>query len=149
MLLRRMQVLIATLWVGSLWTVGYLAAPTLFMTLPDKVLAGSIAGSLFQVQAWVSLACGVILLIAIGWVDTARDGNNRSLLLLVGGMLGCAALMHFGLHPLLAALRESATATGGVMTPDIKTKFGILHGLSSLVYLIESGLGVALVFKIR
>ncbi|MCE2832533.1 MAG: DUF4149 domain-containing protein, partial [Oxalobacteraceae bacterium] len=46
------RVLLVTFWVGSLWTVGYLAAPTLFATLPDRALAGSIAGSLFRVEAW-------------------------------------------------------------------------------------------------
>ena len=57
------RVLLVTFWVGSLWTVGYLAAPTLFATLPDRALAGSIAGSLFRVQAWVSVGCGLLLLL--------------------------------------------------------------------------------------
>jgi hypothetical protein len=33
-----------------LWAVGYLAAPTLFATLSDRVLAGTIAASLFKNQ---------------------------------------------------------------------------------------------------
>ncbi|MGH8809748.1 MAG: DUF4149 domain-containing protein, partial [Noviherbaspirillum sp.] len=49
MLVARARLLIATLWVGSLWAVGYLVAPTLFATLPDSVLAGTIAGRLFRV----------------------------------------------------------------------------------------------------
>ncbi|HEX7634207.1 MAG TPA: DUF4149 domain-containing protein, partial [Noviherbaspirillum sp.] len=52
----RARLLIATLWVGSLWTVGYLVAPTLFATLSDRALAGMIAGSIFRLEAWLSVA---------------------------------------------------------------------------------------------
>ena len=30
-----------TLWIGALWTVGYVVAPTLFSTLSDRALAGT------------------------------------------------------------------------------------------------------------
>jgi len=32
--------LAATAWVGGQWAIGYLAIPVLFLTLPDKMLAG-------------------------------------------------------------------------------------------------------------
>ena len=65
MLLARTRLLVATLWAGSLWGVGYIAAPTLFAVVPDRVLAGTIAGSLFNTQAWVSIACGVLMLLLL------------------------------------------------------------------------------------
>ena len=34
-----------TLWIGGLWTIGYIVAPTLFYTLSDRVLAGALAGN--------------------------------------------------------------------------------------------------------
>lgn len=147
MLIIRMRLLIATLWAGSLWTVGYLAAPTLFVSLPDKVLAGTIAGSLFHVQAWLSIFCAItlIVLLKLG----AKKMDNKALLRIVVGMLVCACVMHFGLHPFMAALRESTVATAGVMAAEAKMKFGILHGLSSSIYLIESLLAVALILKVR
>jgi len=39
--------IVITLWVGALWAIGYLAAPTLFHVLDDRALAGKVAGQLF------------------------------------------------------------------------------------------------------
>ena len=47
--------LLATVWCGSLWTIGYIVAPTLFAMLEDRQLAGSIAGRLFHAEAWIGL----------------------------------------------------------------------------------------------
>ena len=51
----QLRTLIVTFWVGSMWTVGYLVAPALFATLPERALAGSIAANLFRIEAWVSV----------------------------------------------------------------------------------------------
>ncbi|MES2016126.1 MAG: DUF4149 domain-containing protein, partial [Pseudomonadota bacterium] len=55
MLASKARLLLITLWAGSLWTIGYVVAPTLFATLHDRVLAGVIAGSMFTSQAWLSM----------------------------------------------------------------------------------------------
>ncbi|MDP9109581.1 MAG: DUF4149 domain-containing protein, partial [Pseudomonadota bacterium] len=47
---RTLQDLLVVLWTGSLWTIGYLVAPTLFLTLPDSMLAGTIAARMFRVE---------------------------------------------------------------------------------------------------
>jgi len=151
---QRARLLIATIWVGSLWTVGYLVAPTLFATLFDRTLAGTIAGSLFRVQTWVSLGCGIAL-IALLQLGMRRESDRpvkkqtKTLMSVVAGMLSCALLMQFGLQPMMASLRASAAVAGGVMNSDLRMQFGLLHGASSLIYLIESVLGVALILKIR
>ena len=44
-----------TLWVGGLWAIGYLVAPTLFATLADRQLAAMLAGKLFILIGWVGL----------------------------------------------------------------------------------------------
>ena len=35
--------LAVTLWVGGLWAIGFMAAPALFASLKDRVLAGEVA----------------------------------------------------------------------------------------------------------
>jgi hypothetical protein len=149
MFFKRVNLLIVTLWVGSLWTVGYLAAPVLFATLPDKVLAGTIAGSMFRVQAWLSVFCAIFLLISSG-IGSANNSviRNKVWFGLVLSMLACTLIGYFGLHPLMAALRETA-GPEGVMASDARAKFGMLHGISSGIYLIQSLLGAALVLKSR
>lgn len=131
--LSRARILITTAWVGSGWTVGYLVAPTLFKTLPDSAQAGTIAGSLFQVQAWFSVMCAVLLM------GLARYGHAR-VSRLIPGMLICTLLGYFALHPFMAHLREL-----GLHDPDVKWQFGVLHGISSGIYLMQSILGAMLV----
>ena len=141
MLAMRARLLIACLWAGSLWAVGYLVAPTLFITLPDQVLAGTIAGKLFRVEAWLSVVCGIVLITLCYF--HAPDGRLKKLLVLSVGMLLCTLVGYFGIQPFMASLREATV--GGVITTDAKTQFGILHGVASGIYFIQSLLGVALV----
>ncbi|MFI4940703.1 MAG: DUF4149 domain-containing protein [Burkholderiales bacterium] len=145
MRLMRVRLLVATLWVGSLWTIGYVAAPTLFATLFDRVLAGTAAGNLFRVEAWLSIMCGALLLALQIWQDKhVRSREAR----LMGAMLACTLIGYFCLQPFMAALREAA-GPAGVMASDGKLKFAVLHGVASGFYLIESLLGGALILKIR
>lgn len=147
---KRVQVLLATIWAGSLWTVGYLVAPILFGTLEDKVLAGTIAGNLFQAVAWLSLFCGSILIFTCKLTaDKPLTRDNRQVLLLVGSMLTCTLIGYFFLHPYMVDLRVFMREAVGIDLTVAKTRFGLLHGLSSVMYLLESLLAVALIFKIR
>lgn len=148
-LVARARLLVATLWAGSLWTVGYLVAPTLFASLPDRVLAGTIAGQLFRIEAWLSLGCAVMLLVLVRTVSGPENGRTRrQLLWLIAGMLGCVLVGYFGLQPFMSALRDAA-GSSGVMNSESKMQFGILHGISSTFYLVQSVLALVLVIKIR
>ncbi|MBA5686949.1 DUF4149 domain-containing protein [Duganella sp. LX47W] len=145
-MLARARLLVATAWAGSLWTVGYLAAPTLFGTLSDRVLAGTIAASLFHAEALLSIACAALLLLLL-WLDkTGLLGARRTTLLLALVMLACTLVSHFGLQPEMAALRAAA-GPGGVMESAAKGRFGMLHGVSSSIYLFQSLLAAWLVVK--
>lgn len=142
----RLRLLLTTLWAGSLWTVGYVAAPTFFATLPDRMLAGTVAGNLFRVEAWLSMACGVLLLALYG---IARElPNRRTLLWLAAAMLACTLVGYFGIQPYMAALKTAA-GPEGVMEGATRARFGMLHGVASAIYLVQSVLAVALVLKQR
>ena len=145
-LLPSTRLLVTTLWAGSLWTVGYLVAPVLFSTLSDRVLAGSIAGSIFRIEAWLSVGCGLVLLAMVAFDDASRE--RRSLLRLIVVMLLSVVVGYFGLQPWMAALREAA-GQSGVMEGAARTQFGILHGVASLIYLFQSVLALVLVLKVR
>lgn len=144
----RVRMLLATLWVGSLWTIGYVVAPTLFATLADRMLAGFIAGKLFRIEAWLSVACAIALIVSFRWPVDGRDTRARQhLLWIVSGMLVCTLLGYFGMQPFMAALKESAV--GGGMDAAARSRFGLLHGVASVFYLIQSILGILLVWKLR
>jgi uncharacterized membrane protein (UPF0136 family) len=139
--------LLATAWVGITWGIGYVAAPTLFAHL-ERMQAGSMAGHMFRVEALVSLVAGVLLL----WLFARAaelDGRTRKQgLLLVAVMLGATLIGYYGLQPLMADLRAAA-GPGGVMESEAARRFGMLHGVSSLFYLLKSLAGVWLVLRLR
>ena len=137
MFVSRARLLVVTLWAGSLWTIGYLVAPTLFGTLNDRVLAGMIAGSMFTTGAWVSLACGAATLGLLAVSKDMTDQRRKTLYIIVGAMLVVLFLNHFGLRPIMAELKEAGD----------KAKFGMLHGVSMVLYLTQSVLAVFLVAK--
>ncbi|MDC8756297.1 DUF4149 domain-containing protein [Janthinobacterium fluminis] len=145
--LARLRVVVATLWAGSLWTVGYLVAPTLFATLSDRALAGSIAGSMFRNGAVLSAAFALLML-ALLRRDAAGLAPRRRRLLtgLVLAMLACVLLNYLGIQPLIAAIREAA-GPGGLDASPQRKLFGMLHGVSMLVYLAQSALAAVLIWK--
>ena len=145
-MLTRIRLLVATLWAGSLWAIGFVVAPTLFGTLSDRVLAGNIAGSMFRAEAWLSIACAVILLALLQWAPGALEPKRRRLLgALVLSMLVCALVSHFGITPLMAELK--AQAPSGIMDDAMRSRFGMLHGVSTLVFAVQSLLAGVLIWK--
>ncbi len=142
-----LRILLVTLWAGSLWTVGYLAAPVLFASLPDRSLAGSIAGMLFRAQAWLSLACGLLLLLLL-WLDKSWSSKRTSVILVIA-MLACVSIGYFALQPFIAEIRAAAANNGGLMDEAMRARFGMLHGVASVIYLLQSVLALVLVTKTR
>lgn len=123
--------LLVTLWVGSVWAIGYIAAPALFANLDDSELAGMLAGQLFTATAWLGMACAVLLLL----VYLMQRGRGiftqwRSWLVLV--MLAFTVVGEF----VLRAQMELARGTEG---------FARLHGTAQLVFLAVAVMGLALV----
>ncbi|KAF0102056.1 MAG: hypothetical protein FD187_207 [bacterium] len=134
-----------TLWVGGLWAVGYLAAPTLFYSLDDRVLAGMLAGRMFGYIAWVGLICGVWLLL----FRLARLGGTalkQGFFWIVLIMLLLSLAQQFGIQPILQQLKDQALPKD-VMESLFRDRFTAWHGVSSAVYLIQSLLGLAAVAK--
>jgi hypothetical protein len=142
----RVRLLVAALWAGSLWTIGYVVAPTLFLSLHDNVQAGMIVGFLLRTEAWLSIACAVVLYVMVK-VAPFEPARKRTLSLVIVGMLACALIIYVGLQPVMAQLREAAGAAGLKGTPEGR-QFGILHGVSQLVYLVESVLAGLLLVKL-
>lgn len=140
--------LLTVVWVGSLLTIGYAVAPVLFTAL-DRISAGAVAAQLFRIEGVLGVICGVLLLVlANGLIRRGNDAYRR-LRWLIAGMLVCVLLGYFALQPFMNAIRVAALEAGTDVahSPDA-TRFGVLHGVSSLFYLIESLLAIALVWKL-
>ena len=125
--------ILLTLWVGSLWVAGFVVAPLLFAELDSRAQAGSVAGSLFTLTSYIGLVCGSLLLLVNGTVF--RCINWR--LVVIVCMLLLVAVGQFVITPMVADLRVQGLSG----TP----RFGQLHGLASVLFIITSVLGLVLV----
>jgi uncharacterized membrane protein len=135
------------LWVGGLWAIGYIAAPTLFAELSDRQLAGNLAGELFKWIAWVGIVSGAYLLI----FRLGRQGFQalkQAYFWIVLVMLLLTLGQHFGIQPVMQAIKDQAMPQA-VMETAFRSRFAAWHGVSSVVYLIESLLGLILVWRYR
>ncbi len=129
-----------TLWVGGLWAIGYVAAPVLFSSLGDRQLAGMVAGKLFAIIGWVGLGCTAYLLIFL----IGRWGGavfKRAVFWLLVLMALMTAASQFGIQPLMAQLKADALPRE-VMESVLRDRFATWHGVSSILYLIQSLLGL-------
>ena len=132
-----------TLWVGGMWAIGYMAAPVLFASLNDRQLAGVIAGKLFALIGWVGLGSAAYLLIFL----ISRWGGRffkSSVFWLVLIMALLVVASQFGIQPLMAQLKADALPRE-VMESVLCDRFETWHGVSSILYLIQSMLGLWLV----
>lgn len=134
---------VLTFWVGGQWAVGYLVAPTLFAAMTDRPLAGMLAGKLFATLGWVGLACAAYLLLFLLLHD-GRPALRQRAFWMILVMLLLTAAGQFGIHPLLAQLKADALPRE-VMNSVLRDRFMAWHGISSVLYLLQSALGLLVV----
>lgn len=132
-----------SLWVGALWAIGYLAAPVLFAMLDDRAMAGRVAGVMFSYVGWLGMAVSAYLLV---FLALRKNGAafRCSVFWLVLLMLFLTMAGQFGIQPILAQLKADSLPRE-VMESAMRDRFMVWHGVSSIVYLIESLLGLLLV----
>jgi len=144
----KFALIVITLWVGALWAIGYLAAPTLFYALQeDKQMAGMLASKMFTLIAYIGIASAFYLLIhrlvRFGTQALKQGFFWATLVMLLLTLAG-----HFGVQPILASLKAQAMPTD-VMQTVFADRFKTWHGVASIAYLIESLLGLVLVLCAR
>ena len=125
----KLMVLVAALWWGSLTTLGFFVVPMLFSNLPTPAMAGNIAAKLFAVQTWVSVACGLVLMLLLRpksaentqkMTVTNVNNNYFAIIFVVSGTL-LALLVAFGVAPRIVA-RENLM---------------LWHAVGSAMYLLQ------------
>ena len=125
-----------TAWIGGLWAIGYIAAPTLFAILDDRKLAGQLAGQMFHIINWLGIVSAVLLSLIV----LKRYGRVWQLWVLLA-MLVFILSNEFVLQPMMADLKAQGLMEGS----EAKSRFGLLHGVSSTAYLLVSIMGLVLV----
>ena len=146
-MLANVRLLLAALWAGSVWGVSYLAAPSAFAVL-DSTQAGNVVGVMLTRSAWLAIALAVLLALLVARAGDLDARRRRWLVGVIAGMLACSLVVYLGLQPMMAAIREAAGPAGVRASPQWGT-FAALHGVSQVLYLVESILGAVLVVKAR
>lgn len=136
--------ILITLWIGSLWAIGYLAVPTLFAAQPDRMLAGFLAGRMFTAVSYIGLVCGALLLVG-EWNRRGRALLRSPRAWLLAGMLLLVVVGQFWLQPMMVALKTHPLVDG---TPRMAA-FMRLHGIAETLYLVNSIGGLLLVAGFR
>ena len=138
-----LQSIAVTLWVGGMWVIGFIVAPLLFSRLGDRALAGALAGKLFTIIAWIGIGCALYLilfrLVRFG-AGSFRQGFFWMTLL----MLALLIAGGFGVQAILESLRAQALPKE-VMESVFRDRFMTWHGVASVLYVIQSLLGLFLV----
>ena len=138
--------ILLTMWVGSLWAIGYVAVPIVFATLDDRHLAGEVAINMFNAVRIIGLLCGGVLLVDLLFSTQAEPWRRNWRIWVVLVMLFLLSVSQFILQPLMESLRAEGLTEGS----EAAKQFGQLHGVASLLYLVTSLLGLVLVvFGVR
>jgi hypothetical protein len=145
-LLQALHPIAVTAWSGGLWIVGYLVAPLLFAAVPDRALAGTLAGRMFHGIAWVGIVCGTYLLL-YELLSFGAYALRRPVFWFAFLMFVLTLILQFWLQPFIASLRAAGAPIDALAAPG--RHFGFWHGASSTLYLIESLLALGLVLKSR
>jgi hypothetical protein len=128
--------ILLTLWVGGLWSIGYMAIPTLFNVLDDHKLAGDLAGEMFHIISYIGFVCGTLLLVS----TVSRAGKIWQFWVIVT-MLVLAGCSEFLLQPIMHELKLVGLVEGS----EQLTSFRRYHGISQVLYLVNSLMGLALI----
>lgn len=146
---QRVFVFILALWAGSLVTIGYVVAPALFANLSDAQVAGMIAGTLFHVEGSISLIAGVALLVLANLLIKRGLDRYRRVRWYLLAMIVASAVIAFVLQPIMGELREDALTQGApVMLSVHAHTFKQLHGLSSILYLTQTLIGLLMLWRV-
>lgn len=130
---QRLAAWLAGLWAGVLLAIAAIAAPAAFAVLsrPD---AGRYVGRVFAMEAYLSLAAGV-LLVLMG----RRFGRGmHATVLLPLGAIFCTVAGYFALLPMM----EQARAGQGPLS------FAALHGASAVFFAVKGLLVAVLAWRL-
>jgi Domain of unknown function (DUF4149) len=122
---RRLGLMVAALWWGSLTGLGFVVVPLLFVYSPSPAVAGAMAARLFTAQTWLGIACAMLLLLVLALSvrkQVAREASAQSALKFVVAAFLLALLVEFGVAPRILNARAAGES------------LRLWHTLGSLMY---------------
>mgnify|MGYP003331287607 CR=1 FL=1 len=146
--IQRIFTVISGLWVGGFTVIGFLVVPLLFAHLGDRQIAGIIAANLLKLNAYIGVGICMILLPVANHLVNLGNRLYRQIRSILLFMLICASATAFIIIPWMNGLRDQALLHGiSVRETNNSNLFGLLHSLSSIIFMIQSILGIGLVWQ--
>jgi uncharacterized membrane protein len=120
-----------------LTAVGFGVVPMLFGNLPTPAMAGAMAAKLFSALTWVTVVCGLILLLSLQRNKPLAISNKAqaALIFIVSGML-------------LALMSEFAVAPRIVARENLR----LWHSVGTLMFAVQwvcAGITLVMVNSVR
>jgi hypothetical protein len=128
----RVAALLIAFWAGSLSTVCGIVAPTLFSVLDDRHLAGQLAARFFQIEAWIGVGIGALLIALKALGKLALPAT--ALIVVTAGLPLASELL---LGPLMHQAREAGNMA----------RVGVFHGVAAACFLVACVGALSLVWQ--
>ncbi|TXT35805.1 MAG: hypothetical protein FD135_4684 [Comamonadaceae bacterium] len=105
--LNDLSVWLAALWWGALTAVAFGVVPMLFANLPTPAMAGAMAAKLFSALTWLTLICGLLLMMIFRSNQPVSIENRAhpAIVFVMMGMLA-ALLTEFAIAPRIIARQD-------------------------------------------
>ncbi len=132
--------LLLTLWIGALWSIGYLAVPMAFANL-DVTIAGDYAGKLFYAVNIISLISACILLVSRLFIFGLKTFHRYWRSWLILAMLIMSFIFLAFIQPEMISIKLLDWRADAVLSE----RFNTLHQFSESLYMLMSLLGLMLV----
>ncbi|ODN67839.1 MULTISPECIES: DUF4149 domain-containing protein [Methylophaga] len=134
--------LLLTLWVGALWSIGYLAVPLAFVSL-ETLVAAEYAAKLFFAVNVIGLISGTLILLGKLSIQRGRVLHSWRFWVLIS-MLVITLIFSMYVQPEMANIK---TIENWRLNTDLAQSFERLHMLSQNLYLMLSIAGLLLVLS--
>jgi len=134
------------IWVGGMAILGFIVAPTVFRTVPSRLQAGTIFGSILERFGPMQIGLAILCLAALVALRLLGGLPNRAALIRFGGivvMLTLVLISHCYLAPAIVREREGIVNFDSIPagTPQ-KAVFDRLHRTSVQLAVASLAIGV-------
>ncbi|WP_434968546.1 DUF4149 domain-containing protein [Neisseria musculi] len=142
-MMKKLSGVLAGVWLGLQLGVGYLAAPVLFQHL-ERMQAGALAGILFTATSYIGLFVWLLVYFT-GRLEQKRNDTRRHTGKWILLLLALLAVNQFLIAPVIEAHK---TGTANWLLMLLGGSFGRWHGVSTIIYMVCSVLGLGLVLRL-
>ena len=142
------QHLLLSVGVGGMLVLAYVAVPIIFQQLPDRIIAGKLAGEVLVYSNYLSLLCfSLLILFALQKDFQTNDivNSDKIYLVLLLCVFGLIVINQFIVFPNMRELKDLVAPLDVMLSPK-RAEFVWWHGVSSVLYLTHSLLGIGALF---